>query len=170
MPEKAHRAAKVLGYTAESWDADAHVPYDDKKFVDCTYAEKNAAMYLKLSPIHKKLDPLWWNDVDEETKKHAAVLGWDQHKWDDDWSIESLPCEHWWWRDMTPEQQAAGRHFGYGKGTWDYVEDAEEDFDPVRLLLFVFVILFSQCVCVCVFLYMNVFSCLILCLMKCSLE
>ena len=131
LPDKAKRAAKVLGYDQESWDTDAPVPYDSQSFSECSYQEKQAAMYLHMSPIDKKLD-LWWDDVDEETKKYAHVLGWDHHKWDDDWEIEDLPCEHWNWNDMTNEQQEAGRHFGYGRGTWDYVEDEEEDFDTVR--------------------------------------
>jgi len=131
LPEKARRAAIVLGYSKETWDDDATIPYDSKTFAECSYSEKNAAMYLHMSPIEKKLD-IWWDDADDETKRLAQVLGWDKHKWDDDWAIEQLPCEHWWWRDMTEEQQKAARHFGYGRGTWDYVEDEEEDFEPTN--------------------------------------
>ena len=129
LPEKAKKAAKVLGYDKDSWDEDKPVPYDSKAFVDCTKEELRAATFLHMKPIDKKLDPLWWSETDEETKKQAGILGWDQHKWDDDWKIHDLPCEHWYWKDMTNEQKAAAQYFGYSKATWDETgEDDEEDF------------------------------------------
>jgi hypothetical protein len=84
MPEAAHKAAAILGYTKESWDADSPVPYDSKSFFDCTNAEKQAAMFLNLNPIAKKLN-VWWEDLDQATKDQALALGWTQEKWDDDW-------------------------------------------------------------------------------------
>lgn len=79
-----------MQYTQETWDEDGKVPYDDKPFSECTAAEKHAAMYLGLSPICKKLDPIYWADVDATTKAHAIAIGWDEHKWDHDWAIEDL--------------------------------------------------------------------------------
>jgi hypothetical protein len=97
MPEAAHKAAAILGYTKESWDADGAVPYDSKSFSDCTNAEKQAAMFLNLNPIAKKLN-VWWEDLDQATKDQALALGWTQEKWDDDWVRgsrveESRECE-----------------------------------------------------------------------------
>jgi hypothetical protein len=84
MPEAAHKAAAILGYTKENWDADSAVPYDTKSFFDCTNAEKQAAMFLNLNPIAKKLN-VWWEDLDQATKDQALAIGWTQEKWDDDW-------------------------------------------------------------------------------------
>ena len=86
MPPKAHKAALALGYTAESWDADARIPYDDKTFFECTPEEKHAAMFLGMSPIDSKCQ-IWWSELDKPTKDAAQVLGWTQQKWDDDWEV-----------------------------------------------------------------------------------
>lgn len=87
-------------------------------------------MFLGMSPIDDKLD-IWWQDVDSTTKEQAQVLGWSSDKWDDDWAIHDLPCEHWNWDDMSAEQKRAAQHFGYSKSTWDETDDDdEEDFVP----------------------------------------
>ena len=86
MPEKAHKAALALGYTAESWDSDARIPYDDKTFFECTLQEKQAAMFLGMSPIDSKLQ-VWWSELDQPTKDAALAIGWTQETWDDDWEV-----------------------------------------------------------------------------------
>ena len=104
LPESAKAAAAVLQYTGESWDADEEVPFDTKSFAELTLNEKKAAMFLGIEFIEKK-NQTWWEDTDEEIQKHAQVLGWDQEKWDDNWHIHHLDCEHWWWEDMDEEQR-----------------------------------------------------------------
>jgi hypothetical protein len=127
LPEKQKKYARMLGYENQKhWDDDEAVPYDSKDFDECTYKELKAARYLGLDPIDQKLD-IWWSEASEDTKKHAGVLGWDQEKWDDDWMIEDLPCEHLYWKDLSEEQKAAAKHFGYNKALWDETEDEEDD-------------------------------------------
>lgn len=123
LPEFAKTAAGVLGYDQESWDADEAVPFDSKDFVDLTYNEKKAAHVLSIEFIEKKND-VWWEDVDEVTKGHAEALGWDEHKWDHDYQITDLECEHWYWSDMDSSQKEAAMYFGYCQETWD--ETGEE--------------------------------------------
>lgn len=130
MPSKAHIAAVALGYTQESWDADAKIPYDAKVFHECTEAERQAAMFLDLNPIAKKLN-IWWHDVDAKTKEQALVLGWTPELWDDAYEIEHLPIDKVYWGDLTAAQQKAANYFGYTKATWDETW-AEEDMKSVR--------------------------------------
>lgn len=122
MPEKAHKAATTLGYKKETWDADTKIPYDDKTFFQCTDVEKQAAMFVGLSPIAKKLN-VWWGDLDQATKDHAIALGWTMELWDDDWEIEHLPIDKLYWADLDKKQQKAANHFGYTKATWDETWD-----------------------------------------------
>jgi hypothetical protein len=118
MPEIAHKAATTLGYTSETWDNDDHIPYDDKGFAECTMAEKQAAMFLNLNPISKKLN-VWWEDLDATTKEHAINIGWTSDKWDEDYEIEHLDVEHLYWADLDTKQKEAASYFGYTKATWD---------------------------------------------------
>jgi hypothetical protein len=122
--------AAKLGYTKETWDADAAIPYDSKTFFQCTDEEKQAAMFLGLNPIDKKLN-VWWADLDKATKDHAIALGWSEEKWDDDWEIYHLPIDKLYWADLDKAQQKAANHFGYTKATWDETF-AEEDMKTVR--------------------------------------
>lgn len=46
MPERAQKAAGVLGWTKETWNDDASVPYESKAWADCTVQEKRAAVLL----------------------------------------------------------------------------------------------------------------------------
>lgn len=126
MPPRAQKAAQVLGWTKATWDADEDVAYESKAFADCTVQEKHAAMYLGMNPIDEKLD-IWWSETDDETKAHAAALGWDQHKWDDDWAIQDLPCEHIYWKDLSDEQKDAAIFFGYSRSLWDETDDDDDE-------------------------------------------
>jgi hypothetical protein len=127
MPPSAHKAAEALGYTQQTWDADAEVAYDKKTFFECSEAEKQAAMFLggSMNPISYKLD-IWWDELDKKTKDEAAVLGWTKENWDDDWNLEDLPINEKYWADMTSKEQKALQHFGYSKATWD---ETFEDMD-----------------------------------------
>lgn len=118
MPEIAHKAAATLGYTSETWDNDDSIPYDHKGFAECTMAEKQAAMFLNLNPIAKKLN-VWWEDLDETTKEHAINIGWTSDKWDEDYEIEHLDVEQLYWADLDTKQKEAASYFGYTKATWD---------------------------------------------------
>jgi hypothetical protein len=113
MPEIAHKAATTLGYTQETWDADAKIPYDDKTFNQATEVEKKAACFLGLPPLRKKLSTAYWKDLDKATQGFATDLGWTQEKWDDDWEIEHLEVEKLYWDELSPKQQKAAGHFGY---------------------------------------------------------
>ena len=119
MPEIAHKAATTLGYTkGEMWDNDESIPYDDKSFAECTMAEKQAAMFLNMNPISKKLN-VWWEDLDETTQKYALNIGWTSDKWDEDYEIEHLDVEQLYWDDLDCKQKDAASYFGYTKATWD---------------------------------------------------
>jgi hypothetical protein len=118
MPEAAHKAAAVLGYDQAKWDSDTAVPYDTKTFFECSAAEKQAAMFVNLNPIAKKLN-VWWSDLDATTKEQATALGWTEEKWNDDWEIEHLEVEHLYWDSLSAAQKTAANHFGYTQSTWD---------------------------------------------------
>jgi len=47
-------------------------------------------------------------------------------KWDHDWAIYDLPCEHWDWKDMTDEQKDAAMHFGYSRALWDETDEDDD--------------------------------------------
>jgi len=126
LPESARKAATVLGYSQETWDADEDVPYDHQSFAECTRNEKAAALFLGMPPLEDKLD-VWWSEVDPETQKHAEALTYTQQFWDEDYYLEDLPCDAWYWKDMNEEQKAAARHFGYTPSTWD--ETGEDVFE-----------------------------------------
>ena len=131
MPEKAHQAAKVMGYDSKTWDDDAQIDYDRKPFHETTFDQRRAAMYLGLNPIDKKLN-IWWKDTDEKTKEQAKIIGWDETTWDEDWSIRDFPIEHMYWKDLNEQQKQAATYFGYCKSTWDEAEDDDDiDFDVV---------------------------------------
>lgn len=125
MPEAAHKAAQTLGYTKESWDADETMPYQDKGFAECSAAEKQAAMFLNMSPIAAKLN-VWWEDLDATTQKHAVTLGWSDPLWDEDYEIEDLEIEQKYWSDLNAQQQEAAAYFGYTKATWDETWNAQD--------------------------------------------
>ena len=125
MPEVAHKAAEMLGYTGETWDNDDSVPYDEKEFAACTTAEKQAAMFLHLNPIGKKFN-VWWEDLDETAKEHAINIGWTSDKWDEDYEIEHLEVEQLYWADLDTKQKEAASYFGYTKATWDETWEASD--------------------------------------------
>ena len=134
LPGKAKQAARLLGYNRRSWDNDGDVPYDNKKFEELTYDEKRAAHFLGKDPIEDKLD-CWWEEADDETKRHAEVLGWDEKKWDHDKTIYQIDCKKWEWGDMSDEQVEAMKYFGMSQAIWDDEGD-EEPFElPVSTFI-----------------------------------
>lgn len=135
MPQKAQLAAIKMGYTAQLWDEDASIPYDQKKFHETKKDERLAAMYLGLNPIAAKLD-IWWEEVDKETQGYAIDIGWDNKKWDDDWELHDLPAEELYWNDLSDKQRKAATYFGYCKYTWDGEgDDSELNFKQVSRCL-----------------------------------
>mmetsp|Transcript_24146 Transcript_24146/g.52904 ORF Transcript_24146/g.52904 Transcript_24146/m.52904 type:complete len:158 (-) Transcript_24146:818-1291(-) len=79
-----------------------------------------------LNPIvERKLEDLmdfddyWWRELDSRTQYYALILGYTVAAWDEDLSLDDLPCEDWDWEDMTNEQKAAAQHFGYSQETWE---------------------------------------------------
>lgn len=126
MPEAAHQAAQTWGYDKETWDADAAVPYQTKAFTDCSAAEKQAAMFLNMSPMAAKLN-VWWEDLEDAvTQKHAMTLGWTPELWDADYELEDLEIEQKYWSELNAQQQEAAAYFGYTKATWDETWNAED--------------------------------------------
>lgn len=47
-------------------------------------------------------------------------------KWDHDWAIHDLPCEHLYWKDLSDEQKAAAVHFGYSPALWDETDEDDD--------------------------------------------
>ena len=76
-----------------------------------------------LNPIvERKLEDeydYWWYELDSKTQNYAMILGYTQYTWDNDYELEDLPCEDWYWDEMTEEEKAAAQHFGYSKDEWD---------------------------------------------------
>ena len=132
LPDSARKAAAVLGWTKETWDHDEEVPYQHQSWKECTANEKVAAQFLGLAPLESSMMNVWWEDLDEETQKQAAILTYTQELWDDDYDLEDLPCDSWYWKDMTEEQRKAANFFGYTRVTWDQTgEDLFETVDGV---------------------------------------
>jgi len=127
LPTKAKDAATFLGWEQPTWDEDdyAKVPYYKTPLSQLSEKKKAAALYLGWEPLKSKpfCDDLWWDDVEPETKKQAAKLGYDKEKWDDDWAIHHLPIEHKYWKELTDDEKSGARYFGYTPATWDEVED-----------------------------------------------
>jgi hypothetical protein len=126
LPEKAKKAAAVLGYDKTKWDNSESIPYDSKTYKECSEAEKQAAMFLGMNPLATKFE-IYWSECDQKTKDEAVVLGYNQENWDDDWYPEDLPCNEWSWSTMTDAQKKAAMYFGYTQSTWDETWD-EIDF------------------------------------------
>ncbi|KAG7338541.1 hypothetical protein IV203_013992 [Nitzschia inconspicua] len=61
----------------------------------------------------------WWRELDSQTKYFALLLGYTQKTWDEDYELEDLECENYYWDELTPEQQAAAIYFGCDPDEWD---------------------------------------------------
>jgi len=132
LPENAKQAAKVLAYNQSIWDDDEYSSYHDKPFEKLSLDEKRAALFIGLAPLDDKFKEAYWEDINEETKKHAKALGFDQHKWDDDWRLQDLEVEHLYWKDLTEEQQDAAEFFGYTEGLWNEDGQEQETFSTAK--------------------------------------
>ncbi|KAG7348920.1 hypothetical protein IV203_011517 [Nitzschia inconspicua] len=62
---------------------------------------------------------IWWRELDSQTKYFALLLGYTQKTWDEDYELEDLECENFYWDELTPEQQAAAIYFGCDPNEWD---------------------------------------------------
>lgn len=69
---------------------------------------------------------VWWSETDDETRAAATALGFDEHKWNDDWEIKDLEVEHLYWKDLTDEQKDAAIHFGYSRALWDETDEDDD--------------------------------------------
>jgi hypothetical protein len=114
--------------TVIAWDAAEQVAYHQKKFEDLTADEKRAAVYIGRNPLDFKLKSVKWDAIDDTTKKHAQVLGWDQHKWDKNWPLHDVDIHQYWWKETSDEQKEALGFFGFNENMWDETWN-EETFD-----------------------------------------
>ena len=98
----------------------------EKEFVELTHDEKQAMRLVGLEPLDK-FEDIWWEDCDSVSKKAAASLGFDEHKWDHDYAISDLEVEDKYWKELSEEQRKAARYFGYNRSTWDEVDYDDDD-------------------------------------------
>jgi len=126
LPASAKKAATLLGYTQDTWDAAEKVAYHQKDFENLTYDEKRAAVYLGRNPLDYKLKNVKWDTIqDENMKKHAKVLGWDEHKWNKNWPVHDVDVYQYGWSGLSEEQKKALTYFGYNQNLWDQTGNEE---------------------------------------------
>lgn len=63
-----------------------------------------------------KWDDCDWDELPDEIRNAASILGYDQNIWDTD--DEPSDCDEWW-KDLTPEQQKAASKLGYNEKSWN---------------------------------------------------
>ncbi len=63
-----------------------------------------------------KYEDVKWADLPKEASEAAAVLGFDQEKWDSDTWID---IQDYWWEDLSEEQAAAATALGWDITSWD---------------------------------------------------
>lgn len=68
-------------------------------------------------PTFPKYSDHAWDDLPEDAKKAAIVLGYTKKLWDKDRTPE--PIRDCVWEDLNPEQQAAATVLGYDQRMWD---------------------------------------------------
>ncbi|CAK0788964.1 unnamed protein product [Prorocentrum cordatum] len=95
-------AAEALGWDSEKWDG-----------------------YNWLLPTDQT-----WNELDEETRRHLAVLGEDQGSWNEMFFGSRKPAGYVFggdmrtWDQLTTTERRAAAQLGFGRQTWDMVEMA----------------------------------------------
>ena len=65
-------------------------------------------------------DDLDWEELPDNAKEAATLLGYTPDMWDDD--DEPDVCDEYW-KDLTPEQQAAAAVLGYDEESWNDDDD-----------------------------------------------
>lgn len=63
-----------------------------------------------------KYEEVKWADLPKEASEAAAVLGYDEEKWDTD---EWVDIQDYWWEDLSEEQAAAATALGWDIASWD---------------------------------------------------
>ncbi|KAG7338013.1 Jacalin-like lectin domain containing protein [Nitzschia inconspicua] len=125
LPVSARKAASILGYDENSWDAAEPVAYHGKPFQDLTDDEKRAATYLGRNPLEFKLKNVQWNTITEEMKKYASALGWTEETWNRNFPIRDLDVDKLYWKELSQEQKEAASYFGYNQNLWDETNEKE---------------------------------------------
>lgn len=62
-----------------------------------------------------------WDELPEDAKEAAIVLGYTKKLWDKNRTPE--PIRDCGWEDLNPEQQAAAIVLGYDQRLWDYADE-----------------------------------------------
>jgi hypothetical protein len=57
-----------------------------------------------------------WDELPEEQKKEASLLGYTKETWDNDGNTTASNKD---WDDLTPVEKAAAKALGYDEKKWD---------------------------------------------------
>ena len=63
-----------------------------------------------------KYDDFDWEELPDDVKNAATVLGYNEKKWDND---EKVEVDKYDWNELTAEQQQAAAVLGYTQKLWD---------------------------------------------------
>ena len=118
LPISARKAAKVIGFDEETWDAKKWLPIDDKHWKDLTPEELKACESLGWSKDSwdTKYSGVYWKDLPAVVKRACEKMGWDQVKWDEDHDVE---CWKKGWEEFSDDEKRALHVMGYYVHTWD---------------------------------------------------
>lgn len=63
-----------------------------------------------------KYDDYDWDDLPDDAKQAAEVLGYTRRLWDDDEDTDATEKD---WDDLNPVEQAAAKTLGYTERSWE---------------------------------------------------
>ena len=122
LPPEIQGGATALGFTQELWDGEAVLNADIYFWDELSSAQQQAAEAIfgynrvTWNASGRKWQTVDWNDLPEEIRTDAIVLGYDERLW----SIKAdIDTESYDWEQLSgAQQQAAFTIFGYTEDTW----------------------------------------------------
>eukprot|EP00578_Thalassiosira_sp_NH16_P016736 CAMPEP_0181116178 /NCGR_PEP_ID=MMETSP1071-20121207/21813_1 /TAXON_ID=35127 /ORGANISM="Thalassiosira sp., Strain NH16" /LENGTH=334 /DNA_ID=CAMNT_0023200407 /DNA_START=48 /DNA_END=1052 /DNA_ORIENTATION=- len=117
LPLAQRKAAKTLGYTPDSWDAQEWCDDTDVHWWDLEGEVKDACDTLGWTEKSwTKYEGYYWEDLPEHAQRAATKMGWDREKWDDDWDVD---CWHKGWESFSDEEKRCLHVMGWYRLKWD---------------------------------------------------
>lgn len=110
LSREMQEAAELIGYTQTSWNEEEESMSSGSIFDD-NLNTTNAVMADE--DYYENYD---WNELPQEVKAAARILGWDKELWDND---ETVFSDKLFWDEMSVELQEAAATLGYDQISWD---------------------------------------------------
>ena len=132
LPERAIKAATLVGYNQKMWDRDESPQICEKRWKELSRQEKRACTILgfrketwddEASEVEEpEVKGVTWDKLSTEAKAAAKALGYKKRIWNTGDVPSSRKRE---WSELTPKQQAAAFYLGYDERKWPIGEDSE---------------------------------------------